>query len=221
MTDILQTAFRRSFTGILPKGFSEDKLLAVLCTAVQDGKEELAKKITVQPIETLIADLNLILLELGSEVVLRRKEFQLILRYSLYELALVAVQSTDELGTNTNDVFQVAETALRCRLQKLFGKDFADQVMDWLNREIEKVGSKFIPTKKERDNYNRWLTDLADQFGNNEHGLPPKTLHPGTQTKVILCPSCGLGKRVDHRTKNFKCRCGFNKPLSWIRGVTN
>lgn len=31
----------------------------------------------------------------------------------------------------------------------------------------------------------------------------------GTDTELVPCPECGLEKRCDQKTKNFRCRCGF------------
>jgi len=34
-----------------------------------------------------------------------------------------------------------------------------------------------------------------------------------THTELVPCPDCGLEKRCDAKTKNFRCKCGFESPF--------
>lgn len=44
--------------------------------------------------------------------------------------------------------------------------------------------------------------------------LPHTQSNQGTETWLVSCPGCGLEKRVDRRTKRFRCKqCDFDQPF--------
>ncbi len=205
-----------SKSGLALAVIPEDLAILLLGTVVERGKGFFLEAIAKEGILQAEGEKEL------RKLICSTKEGQLFVNpffsFSLH-LGIIAVVTDVEKTLDRELNHKELWAAFKIRLEDIFSQDLADRLFEYSLHNFP----FFKPQTPEE-----WKKKVAEHFEFREKtwgryfGLgatPPLTQlkrHSGTETWLEPCPKCGLKKRCDKNTKNFRCNppqgCGFNKP---------
>jgi len=85
-----------------------------------------------------------------------------------------------------------------------------------MNEDLKQKGN-FFPEKEEiQKHFEKRQLILKPFFKENCSRFRPFSACAGTDTRMEKCPQCGTPKRVDAKTKRFRCKCGFAKSYPFV-----
>jgi len=106
------------------------------------------------------------------------------------------------------------------RLLEIFPGELAERL--WVHAVYNitldlKAGKDIVPSRDQINSHlehrRQILLSHAPGRLQNRTGKPVMQRGSGTHTWIEPCPKCGLEKRCDAKTKNFRCKnCGFDQP---------
>lgn len=98
------------------------------------------------------------------------------------------------------------------RLREFFSKEVVETLVAKLYPEITE-GLERVARMQLMQHAAEFLDQRLSQVSQPVIATTNKTdEHQGTETWLVPCPDCETEKRVDHRTKRYRCKnCGFNE----------
>ena len=127
------------------------------------------------------------------------------------KMALVDIFKSEQ--KTTTDLTGVAKMALdkfSARLKEIFPAYFAERLFQFACSKLQESKKWLFCSKEELWERQKYAQGVFDKSIIRE-GLPQQC-PSGTGTWLVSCPQCKLKKRCDMKTKNFRCKCGFEKP---------
>lgn len=118
------------------------------------------------------------------------------------------------------------------RLKKIFPEKLAERLALHTfdkAREILISGEQVYPSKQEIEDYKKRSYEIVQRYENYKSyeryillsDFPHSNLphSKGIATQIVKCPQCGTPKRIDAKTKTFRCKCGLKKPYPFTESV--
>ncbi|OHA64653.1 MAG: hypothetical protein A2667_02310 [Candidatus Wildermuthbacteria bacterium RIFCSPHIGHO2_01_FULL_47_27] len=154
--------------------------------------------------------LRKILLCINWESLLHDPHFSL----SLYLGAFSAIDRAEKiLGRKLNEVEEL--TAIKMALDDIFPSTLSAKLFQHFvknGQSFSKLTDEEFKTRvNELYERRRKLFPRPDVPASYAGG-GARPVNRGTDTWLVPCPSCGLEKRCDAKTKRFSCKCGLGKP---------
>ncbi len=182
LLDKVATEFvRESFRRIV--GMPESVALCILESLVERGTEELGQKSITEA-----------LLCVREECYVTDESFS----FSAYIGMLDCARKKDPAVAFVRRLMRIFPDTLMEKIYKL-GQDSVKKY-NGLSKE------EFLARwQKHQENRSRVLQEY---FGNVPAKVNPARIG-GTATRLVRCPKCKTEKRCDSKTKQFRCKCGF------------
>ena len=123
-----------------------------------------------------------------------------------------------------------------------FYRSYVTQVVDNLLMNVDKVDYPLYLIRSIRDSLGDdfhagtaenvgVMVSLITKFLRAQGALVPARTTPtanvrgryfagGCKTRLVRCPQCRTEKRIDEKTKRFRCPCGLDQPIDVVREST-